>query len=927
MLGLVMKWRLVAGIVLALVASRGAQSADDLTALNNQVELLYSTGKYAEAVPVATRALAMAEQQLGPHHAQVAVNLDNLAELYRVQGLYADAEPLYKRALAIRDKTFGPKHPHVATSLNRLAGVYYAQARYGEAEPLYKRALAIREEALGSGHALVADSLNNIAVIYRAEGRVSEAEPLLKRALSIAEKTFGPQHPRVGTFLNSLAAVYESLHRYADAEPLYRRSVAILEQTLGPNHPDVGTPLNNLAAIYEIEGRYKEAEAAHQRTLALFEAALGPDHPSVSASLNNLAVLHFVQQDWARAVDYWRRSTAAIVRRVQRGTETAGASPAESAKLESERWSFQFWGLVKAAHRLADADPATASLLSAEMFEKAQWSFASQAARSLSQMALRGAKADPAIGALVRERQDLVAEWLTKDKQVIAARAASPDERKPEAEAELTARLAAIDARIGEIDMAFANRFPEYASLATPAPSSITDVQSQLRPDEALVLFFDTPEAKPTPEETFIWAVTKTQSRWIRIELGPKALAERVQALRCGLDYLGEWRGEKAGRCLALLKPSVAPTGASTLPFDLARANELYGALFGKIEDLIKDKRLLVVPSGALTVLPFHVLVTAKPAVAIPSDPAGYVNVGWLAERQAITVLPSVASLKALRQARKSAASRPYIGFGDPLLTGRDGQDRRAWSHQKCSSAAQETAALETLNTGIVQTIASFFTRGVANLEALRRQPPLPETTDELCAVARSLGADDKSVHLGEQATERSLKALSADGTLGNSRVVHFATHGLLAGETESLIKVQAEPALIFTPPPVASDVDDGLLTASEVTELKLDADWVIMSACNTAAGDKLGAEALSGLARAFFYAGARALLVSHWYVSSNAAVSLTTGAFEAMRQDPSIDRSEALRRSMLALMRSGGRMAHPANWAPFVLVGEGSGQ
>ena len=561
------------------------------------------------------------------------------------------------------------------------------------------------------------------------------------------------------------------------------------------------------------------------------------------------------------------------------------------------------------------------------MFEKAQWSFASQAARSLSQMALRGAKADPAIGALVRERQDLVAEWLTKDKQVIAARAASPDQRKPEVEAELTMRLAAIDARIGAIDQTFAERFPEYASLATPAPSSIADVQSQLRPDEALVLFFDTPEAKPTPEETFIWAVTKTESRWVRIDLGPKALAERVQALRCGLDYRGEWRGEKAGRCQALLKPSVAPTGASTLPFDLARAHELYAALFGKIEDLIKDKHLLLVPSGALTVLPFHVLVTAKPAVAVPAQPSDYAGAEWLAKRQAITVLPSVASLKALRQNQKSAASSPYIGFGNPLLTGPGGKDGRAWSQQKCSSTPQETAALETLNTGIVQAIASFFIRGIANVEAVRHLPPLPETTDELCAVARSLGADDKSVHLGEQATERSLKALSADGTLGTARVVHFATHGLLAGETESLVRAQAEPALVLTPPAEATEEDDGLLTASEVSQLKLDADWVIMSACNTAAGEKLGAEAFSGLARAFFYAGARALLVSHWYVSSKAAVSLTTGAFAAMRQDPAIDKSEALRRSMLALMRSDGRMAHPANWAPFVLVGEGSGQ
>ena len=116
---------------------------------------------------------------------------------------------------------------------------------------------------------------------------------------------------------------------------------------------------------------------------------------------------------------------------------------------------------------------------------------------------------------------------------------------------------------------------------------------------------------------------------------------------------------------------------------------------------------------------------------------------------------------------------------------------------------------------------------------------------------------------------------------------MHFATHGLIASETESIAKSLAEPALLLTPPETASETDDGLLTASEVTELKLDADWVVLSACNTAAGGEKGdAEALSGLARAFFYAGARALLVSHWYVDSQAAVKITTGAFAELKRD-----------------------------------------
>ena len=151
--------------------------------------------------------------------------------------------------------------------------------------------------------------------------------------------------------------------------------------------------------------------------------------------------------------------------------------------------------------------------------------------------------------------------------------------------------------------------------------------------------------------------------------------------------------------------------------------------------------------------------------------------------------------------------------------------------------------------------------------------------------------------------------------------MLHFATHGVLAGQLDGT----HEPGLILTPPDEATEEDDGYLSASEIAALKLDADWVILSACNTAAGAATSAEALSGLARAFIYAQARALLVSHWEVYSGATVKLITASIREMARDPKVGRSEALRRSMLALIDKGEpHEAHPAYWAPFVVVGEG---
>jgi CHAT domain-containing protein len=195
----------------------------------------------------------------------------------------------------------------------------------------------------------------------------------------------------------------------------------------------------------------------------------------------------------------------------------------------------------------------------------------------------------------------------------------------------------------------------------------------------------------------------------------------------------------------------------------------------------------------------------------------------------------------------------------------------------------------------------------------------LPETEDELAIIAQILGARPESVYVREQATETQVRNVD----LARYRIVAFATHGLLAKEAEAYYGT-AEPALVLTPPREEQQDEDGLLTASEIATLEVDADWVILSACNTAAADGTpGAEGLSGLAKAFFYAGARTMLVSHWAVVSKAAVQLTTGMFAQLAATPELGRAEAMRKAMLALMETEG-FAHPVYWAPFVVVGEG---
>jgi CHAT domain-containing protein len=325
---------------------------------------------------------------------------------------------------------------------------------------------------------------------------------------------------------------------------------------------------------------------------------------------------------------------------------------------------------------------------------------------------------------------------------------------------------------------------------------------------------------------------------------------------------------------------------------------------------LIKDKpSLLVVASGALTALPFHLLVTEKPAKAIPETFEGYRDAAWLLKRQAVSVLPSAASLKALRVfARKEQSTKPMTGFGDPIF---NPAIKPADGNRPTRTAARSLA------TGAY---TDFWQgAGVDRARLSDALAPLPDTADELNAIAKSLGVAAADIHLGEDASETTLKRTP----LADYGIVYFATHGLVAGDVKGL----AEPSLVLSIPKQPTEFDDGLLTASEVAQLKLNADWVVLSACNTIAGDKPGAEALSGLARSFFYAGARALLVSHWAVNSGAATRLSISTFDRLKADPKLGRAEALRQAMLAYLNdaSAPRNAYPAFWGPFALIGEGA--
>lgn len=517
------------------------------------------------------------------------------------------------------------------------------------------------------------------------------------------------------------------------------------------------------------------------------------------------------------------------------------------------------------------ADPETE--LRNAAFEGAQWIMFSSAARAVAGVGARLAAGDDDLGALIRARQELE---LTIQSRTEALDAALAEGREGEAE---RATLREDRQRFAAIEAELSARFPDYAEFSVPKPMSIAQTRAVLRKGEALVLIL------PGPVASYVWAVTETGEGWARSDFGREDLAEMVRALRRTLDPTGPSRS-----AVALDDSAPEPAG-----FDRSLAHELYQGLLGELAPVLADaRRVYVVAEGPLASLPLSVLVTAPPTGS-DSDAQALRETQWLMRRHALVTLPSVTALRSLRAGEATPrAPRPprFVGIGAPVLAGAEG------------------GALVMASRG--GTVQGVF----GDPEAIRALPALPGTARELRAIARAFPEGSATLLLGHEARESALPGAGLEA----ATILSFATHGLVSGELAGL----AEPALVLTPPVVPGPADDGLLTASEAALLRLSADWVILSACNTAAGEELGVESLSGLARAFFFAGARSLLVSHWPVRDDAAAAMVSDAVRAQAME-GMGRAEALQAAMIALMerpRSG--FAHPSAWAPFVLVGEG---
>jgi CHAT domain-containing protein len=624
------------------------------------------------------------------------------------------------------------------------------------------------------------------------------------------------------------------------------------------------------------------------------EKSFGPEHPDVASILMSYGSGLVSMQQPARARPLYERARRLWLS-IGRGNADLDDNTLRNVLSQGQSGLRDYVRLLVAIARNPKLDP-TSARAELDAFRVSEQLRGGSAQLALTRAGTRVAAGDPATAQLARQVQEL---RIRREKVRTELTLAYGKSAAPEGDRLVSLQQAAqqLDRELVEASDRLFKAFPRYAELAAPEPIDVATVQQLLRQDEALLSYLT------LEDRLLVWVIRPEQVPVYR-DIAPlrrDALTKVVEQVRTSLDQS--------------LNPDLT---AGLHPFNVAGAHALYRVLVAPLrQHLAGVKHLILVPDEVLLPLPFGVLLTqaegesykalanlyARKQGPAPGELAEYAKLSWLAKEYAMTVLPSATSLRALRQiaGAKGTAQEPFIGFGDPVLRG----------------GGRQRGGMMLASRGA----------GVA-VEELRKMSRLPASRQELVAVAKALGADpQKALFLGAQATKPTVLSLNTGGRLGKAQVLSFATHGLLAGELKGL----TQPALVLTPPAIPTEQDDGLLALEDILGLKLPStDWVILSACNTAAGDGSG-EGLAGLARAFFFAGARSLLVSHWSVEDKATQALMTELFRRYAIDKTMSRAEALRQGMLALMAnargSTAYFAHPFAWAPFFLVGDGGGE
>ena len=870
----------------------------------NLVSLYAKIGDIENAKKAKTEGLAECHKpriRSKPSTIQHASDME--ARVLSLDGRWKDAEPYIRKSI----DTFSSRGKYIPSEIidHRvwLVNNLVIQGRLLEAELEARQTLKEAVQYGGIGSNMTWKTLDVLGKVLLSQGRLEDAEELIRAEIRLLEdsgfsddsKFMARARMSLGHILATRGEFEQAMDQYDIVWGKMREDQYIYDRWFGVKQ--------NMMLSLIMVGRAEEALPWLNKALKKCEKQLGAEHIRTSATLALKGLAYTRTGNREKGLQYLSKAISLIL---DTDVDEGGAYTKTYPRMKRFKIILEEYLLLLAKIRGTEMERVLGVDAVAETFRLADVCRSRSVQRALEANAARASVQDPDLADMVRKEQDTQKHIDVLQQLLLNLVIASPDQQLPQVIEDLRAKIETLaEARLA-LRAEIQRRFPKYSDFVNPKSGSVSMVQRHLRPRESFISIYT------AEDHTYVWVIPQRGKVHLFVsELAGKRLDQIVTHLRKALDPNPQTFGD--------------------IPdFDLVQAYTLYEKLLKPVEkSWYEADDLVVVTHGILGQLPFGVLPTVpyrrdKKRDELFSD---YREVPWLIRKASITRLPSVSSFATLRALHEGDPKRnPFVGFGDPLFN----RSQLAQAESEKSGGAVELAR----RSGNLH-IRGIRVTGKGNLDSkkiassqLGHLTRLPDTAVEIKSICRTLGADPaRDVFLGKRASESQVKTMD----LSNRRVIGFATHALVPGDLDGL----HQPALALSSPTVTGDKDDGLLTMGEVLRIRLNADWVVLSACNTGAADGAGVEAVSGLGRAFFYAGTRAILVSMWPVETTSARKLTTGVFRYQKKDGSISRARALQKSILDLINALGlkdkatgkivaSYAHPIFWAPFILVGDG---
>ncbi|MES2755288.1 MAG: CHAT domain-containing protein [Pseudomonadota bacterium] len=874
----------------ALVAElkrRGIGGTLYLETLRRKGTILSAQKRLDDAAAIYLIILAEVDRAGAAPSGVLAETLNGLAVVRARQGKYEASEALARRATAVGRVAPDIKPLAVGDAWRTWVVLLGLTGKSGEALIEAQKSLKYNELNQPEGSESTVGAMNSLSSMLSDVGRYADAEAIQRRLIAVEQRQTTTQVQTMALYLANFGSTLLLQGKAAEAEAVLRQARDLMLKVKHQQRPDfLGIMTGSLGKAVHAQGRDDEALALYREAVDILARDAGIDHPAWAQAHSDVARMLLDRGDPAGALEQLDRARPVIEKRLD---------PADPARLLADLLTGEARvrrgdpGGYALAKRAIDADRAVLvnaaidPLRSALMARERSGSFTRFARLALE----RGEVADAFVAVQLAQFGDLDsagAGWLVRQQaatpklaalvaemQTTAARLKSLQGARIKAVVAADAvaltdadrQIEAAKARSGELNARLTIEFPAYAKLVRPEPRALQDVQTALRPGQALVV------STPTGTgDVIALLITAAKAEGVAVTLPRGALNLWTRQLRESIDQ--------------------ARDGSPAATYDAAAAYALFNAILPPALDrqARRADHLLVQAGGVLASVPVAALLTAKPRTPMFSG-AALRTAPWLVRRQAVSRPVSLATLGAGQPPRDAVR---FAAVGAPTLA---------------------AAAVS----GAKPKAVAALVRSSAGMSYVSELPSLPAAEQELRAIASALGERSPLMLVGASATKANLFAQD----LRPYTVIAFATHGLVSGELRNL----TEPALVLTPSGTLAGGDDGLLTASEVARLQLNADWVILSACNTSAGEGGAAPIYTGLARAFVQAGARSLLLSHWPLRDDVAANLTVQTVRAAAGG--LSKAAALRQAQLKLIadRQIDGAAHPALWAPLALIGD----